>query len=125
MKASVQAMMPSAKVWLLLLLISPGLNALASTRAAAQSYSPLELIKGGGTPAAINGDAGVTSWATANSCRLLVNPSEAATQPLRIPPSDVASKNRLGCLSPDDAVYGSNGCPTKLCGSSSGVVPLK
>ena len=48
MKASVQAMMPSAKVWLLLLLISPGLNALATTRAAAQSYSPLALIKGGG-----------------------------------------------------------------------------
>jgi len=40
---------------------------------------------------------------------LLVNPSEAATQPLRIEPSQVASKNRLGCLSPDDAIYGSNG----------------
>jgi len=117
--------MPAAKVWLSLLLLSAGCGLLVPARAAAQSYSPLELIKGGGTPAAIDGDGAVTSWATAKSCRLLVNPSEAATQPLRIEPSQVASKNKLGCLSPDDAIYGSNGCPTKLCGASSGVVPLK
>lgn len=118
-------MMPAAKVCLSLLLFGPVLGGLFPTGTAAQNVSPLELIKGGGTPAAIDGDMGVTNWASANSCRLLVKPSEAATQPLRISPSDVAGKNRLGCLSPNDAIYGSNGCPSKLCGGTSGVVPLR
>jgi hypothetical protein len=36
----------------------------------------------------------------------------------------VAAKNRLGCLSPQDAVYGKDGCPLRLCSANQGVVPL-
>jgi hypothetical protein len=43
---------------------------------------------------------------------------------MRLPPSEVAAKNKLGCLSPNDAIYGSDGCPTRLCGQNSGAVPL-
>ncbi|MEN9767288.1 MAG: hypothetical protein RLZZ32_1248 [Cyanobacteriota bacterium] len=113
-------MMPAALAWLPVLLLS----AFAGQGALAQANSPLELIKGGGTPASMNEEM-IQNWSSANSCRLLVKPSEAATQPLRISPADVARKNRMGCLSPNDAIYGSNGCPTKLCKSSSGVVPLQ
>jgi hypothetical protein len=37
-------------------------------------------------------------------------------QPLRIQPRQVAAKNRMGCLSAEDAVYGPDGCPIRFCG---------
>lgn len=89
--------------------------------ARAQSTSPgLELIKGGSTPAAINGVQILNSRA----CPLLVPQRDAELQPLWIPPSQVQAKNRLGCLSAADALYGPDGCPSKLCGSGTGVIPL-
>ena len=77
-------------------------------------------ITGGPTPAAIN--SRVTR--PANSCPLIVSPANAAVQPLRIAPSAVAAKNRIGCLSGADAIYGPDGCPLKLCGTNQGVIPL-
>jgi hypothetical protein len=38
-------------------------------------------------------------------------------QTLRIQPRQVAAKNRMGCLSAEDAVYGPDGCPTRFCGT--------
>jgi hypothetical protein len=38
-------------------------------------------------------------------------------QPLRIHPRQVAAKNRMGCLSAEDAVYGPDGCPIRFCGT--------
>ena len=80
----------------------------------------LELIKGGGTPAAING----LPSSQRLSCPLLVKPSDAELQPLSIHPSQVAAKNQLGCLSASDAIYAADGCPSKLCGPGKGVIPL-
>ena len=80
----------------------------------------LQLIKGGGTPAAIQGIPSRQRL----SCPLLVQPKDAALQPLSLDPGQVEAKNRLGCLSSNDAVYGADGCPQKLCGSGSGVIPL-
>jgi hypothetical protein len=77
-------------------------------------------IIGGPTPAAING----RSTRPASSCPLIVGPSNAALQPLRIAPSDVARKNRMGCLSAYDAIYAADGCPLKLCGQGKGIIPL-
>ena len=58
-------------------------------------------------------------------CPLLVPPKDAALQPLRIPPNQVAMKNSMGCLSPADAsLYGPDGCPVKLCKLPQGTVPL-
>ncbi|MCS5699934.1 hypothetical protein NZK32_12890 [Cyanobium sp. FGCU-52] len=48
-------------------------------------------------------------------CPLLVPADLPALQPLRIQPSQVARKNRRGCLSSADALYGPDGCPVKLC----------
>jgi hypothetical protein len=45
-------------------------------------------------------------------------------QPLRIPAAQVDAKNKLGCLSSADAIYGPDGCPSKLCGAGKGVIPL-
>ena len=39
-------------------------------------------------------------------------------QPLRIQPRQVAAKNRMGCLSAEDAVYGPDGCPIRFCGAA-------
>jgi hypothetical protein len=58
----------------------------------------------------------------ASSCPAIVKPGDI--QPMRLLPSEVAAKNKLGCLSPNDAIYGKDGCPTRLCGQSSGAVPL-
>ena len=89
--------------------------------ARAQQRSPgLELIRGGGTPAAIQGMQILNS----NKCRLVVPPNNASMQPLWIEPSLVKAKNSLGCLSAADALYGPDGCPTKLCGANQGVIPL-
>lgn len=38
-------------------------------------------------------------------------------QPLRIQPRQVGAKNGRGCLSAEDAVYGPDGCPVRLCGT--------
>lgn len=39
-------------------------------------------------------------------------------QPLRLQPGQVALKNRVGCLSAEDAVYGPDGCPIRFCGNT-------
>ncbi len=58
-------------------------------------------------------------------CPLLVPRKDAALQPLRINPNQVAKKNSMGCLSPADAaLYGPDGCPVKLCRLPEGTVPL-
>lgn len=49
-------------------------------------------------------------------CPLIVPAKDVALQPLHIPPAMVPYKNRFGCLSPADAVYGPDGCPRRLCG---------
>ena len=82
----------------------------------------LKLIKGGSTPPAIKADP--STWLPALSCPVIVPANALSTQPLRIPAADVAAKNRIGCISPEDAIYGPDGCPRKLCGSGKGVVPL-
>jgi hypothetical protein len=61
---------------------------------------------------------------TAPPCRLVVPADLPALQPLRIQPSQVAAKNRRGCLSPADAIYGPDGCPRRLCGSAAGAFRL-
>lgn len=88
-------------------------------RALAES-ADLQLIKGGGTPAAIQGIPSRQRL----SCPLLVKPGDAELQPLSIAPDQVQAKNRLGCLSSSDAIYGPDGCPKQLCGAGRGVIPL-
>jgi hypothetical protein len=51
-------------------------------------------------------------------CPLLVPRRFFVLQPLRIRPEEVAWKNRLGCLSAADAIYGPDGCPKRLCGKA-------
>jgi hypothetical protein len=68
--------------------------------------------------------AALANEVMAGSCPLLVAPSNSEFQPKRIQPSQVAAKNAAGCLSPADAIYGPDGCPQKLCGANSGVIPL-
>jgi hypothetical protein len=80
----------------------------------------LKWIKGGATPPVIQGLPSQQRL----SCPLLVKPAEAALQPLSIAPGEVEAKNRLGCLSSNDAFYGPDGCPQKLCGAGRGVIPL-
>ena len=81
----------------------------------------LKLIKGGGTPAVFGGQ---NQPLPPSSCPAIVNIAAGDVQPLRIAPGVVAAKNKLGCLSPNDAVYGSDGCPIRLCGVGKGLVPL-
>lgn len=58
-------------------------------------------------------------------CPRLVPLQDAALQPLRIAPDQVAKKNSMGCLSPADAaLYGPDGCPVKLCRLPQGTVPI-
>ena len=71
-------------------------------------------------PVAIDGPAALVP----SPCKLVVPKSEAVVQPMKIRPADVPLKNRLGCLSPADAVYGPDGCPVRLCGPTKGVFPL-
>jgi len=68
--------------------------------------------------------AALANEVMAGSCPLLVAPSNSEFQPKRIQPRQVAAKNAAGCLSPADAIYGPDGCPLKLCGANSGVIPL-
>lgn len=53
-------------------------------------------------------------------CPLIVPAPYFALQPLHIPPSQVPLKNRFGCLSAADAIYGPDGCPRRLCGAGQG-----
>ena len=48
-------------------------------------------------------------------CPLLVPSEMPFLQPKRLKPGEVKAKNASGCLSPADAIYGSDGCPLKLC----------
>ncbi len=50
-----------------------------------------------------------------DGCPLLVPRSQAVFQPVRLPPEAVARKNAGGCLSAADALYGADGCPSRLC----------
>lgn len=65
-----------------------------------------------------------TTQRLAGQCPLVVPPTQSELQPLRIKPSQVATKNAIGCLSAADAVYGPDGCPLRLCGQNSGVIQL-
>lgn len=71
-------------------------------------------------PLAIDADGALVP----SPCTLVVPPGQAVLQPLKIRPDQVPLKNRLGCLSPADAVYGPDGCPLRLCGPTRGVFPL-
>ncbi|MEB3200477.1 MAG: hypothetical protein VKK62_08125 [Synechococcaceae cyanobacterium] len=57
-------------------------------------------------------------------CPLIVPPQLPALQPIRIQPSQVAIKNRIGCLSAADAYYGPDGCPLRLCPAGSGAMSM-
>lgn len=56
--------------------------------------------------------------------RISSPPSQGLLQPTRLTPDEVKAKNRLGCLSPADAVYGPDGCPVRFCGAASGLIQL-
>jgi hypothetical protein len=71
-------------------------------------------------PLAIDGEAALVP----SPCRLVVPPGQSVLQPMKIRPEQVPLKNRLGCLSPADAIYGPDGCPVRLCGPTKGVFPL-
>ncbi|KEF43261.1 MAG: hypothetical protein ER33_00520 [Cyanobium sp. CACIAM 14] len=91
-----------------------GLQVLAPLAAGAQQASPNQ-------PLAIPASPGLSPPA----CPLVVPPQERSFQPLRIAPAQVTNKNRMGCLSAADAIYGPDGCPTQLCGNQRGQrVPL-
>ena len=114
-------MMVTRSAWSLMLLslLLWGSTGRAQTN---EALAPLDLIQGGGTPAAIGPNA--LRGIGAQRCPLVVNPTLTALKPLRIAPSEVAQKNRMGCLSPADAIYSADGCPSRLCGQTSGVLPL-
>lgn len=97
---------------------------LLSSSALAQSASndpALQLIRGGGTPAVFKSGQ---PYLAPNSCPAIVNVNAGDIQPMRLPTTEVAAKNKLGCLSPNDAIYGADGCPQRLCGQHQGAVPL-
>ena len=77
-------------------------------------------IVGGPTPAALI----ARQRQSLRSCPLIVSAGNSAVQPLALPPAEVAAKNKAGCLSSADAIYGPDGCPLKLCGETSGSIPL-
>jgi hypothetical protein len=91
-----------------------------SALAQPQTNDPaLKWIRGGGTPAVFKPGQPVLS---AESCPAIVDQAAGSIQPMRLPPAEVATKNKLGCLSPYDAIYGADGCPTRLCGQTQGAV---
>jgi hypothetical protein len=58
-------------------------------------------------------------------CPRIASPAgQSYLQPTRLQPSQVQAKNRLGCLSPADALYGADGCPLRFCGGAAGAFPL-
>jgi hypothetical protein len=71
-------------------------------------------------PLAIDGSRALVP----SPCKLVVPESEAVLQPMKIRPEQVPLKNRLGCLSPADAIYGADGCPVSLCGKGQGAFQL-
>lgn len=71
-------------------------------------------------PLAIDGAAALVP----SPCPLVVPGSQAVLQPLKIRPEQVPLKNKLGCLSPVDAIYGADGCPVRLCGPGKGAFQL-
>lgn len=80
---------------------------------------------GGAQPASPNQPLSIpTDRLPAPACPLVVPPELPALQPLRIDPAQVAAKNRRGCLSPADAIYGPDGCPLRLCSGGSGAFAL-
>lgn len=86
----------------------PSANPNANTRPSPSLNQPYAIDKGGLLPP---------------PCPLIVSPELPALQPIRILPSQVAAKNRMGCLSAADAIYGPDGCPLRLCPASSGAFP--
>ena len=100
-----------------------GVGALAWTAGPARAGTPGVAPKPAATnpnqPYAIN-----RSGLLPPPCPLIVPPQLPALQPIRIAPSQVAAKNRMGCLSAADALYGPDGCPVKLCPPQSGSLPL-
>jgi len=65
------------------------------------------------------------STLAAPPCPRIVPPQQWVLQPLRIQASQVALKNRMGCLSAADAIYGPDGCPRVMCTTAeSNRVPL-
>ena len=118
-----QARVPQASVPIAQISVAAFLALLAGAAVAqpAAQDPAFRLIRGGGTPAVFGGGNQVLP---ASSCPAIVNVGAGQIQPIRIAPADVTAKNRLGCLSPNDAVYGADGCPLRLCGVSSGTLPL-
>jgi len=58
-------------------------------------------------------------------CPRIASPAgQSSFQPARLPAAQVAAKNRLGCLSPADAIYGPDGCPLRYCGNAAGSFQL-
>jgi hypothetical protein len=57
----------------------------------------------------------------ARGCKMLVPADAPYLQPKRLKPEEVQAKNAGGCLSQADAIYAPDGCPIKLCPSSSGM----
>lgn len=113
-QAAVSGDNTGALAWLLPLLLPLALVCLAEGPARAQSPSPNQ-------PMAIDDPQGLPP----RPCPLIVPPRDFSLQPLRIQPSQVNSKNAMGCLSPADAArYGADGCPLKLCGEKRGALPL-
>lgn len=98
--------------WILLLLLSGAAAAPVAAQAKPPSPSPNQ-------PEAID-HRGLTP----PPCPLIVPPSSLDSQPLRISPNQVPLKNRMGCLSEADAVYGPDGCPLRLCDKSRNPIAL-
>lgn len=68
---------------------------------------------------------GSTGGALQPPCpRLASPPGQSYLQAMPLPPAQVKAKNKLGCLSPADVVYGPNGCPLRYCGANSGEFDL-
>jgi hypothetical protein len=95
---------------------------LAAAPALAQAAAPaLAQRPSPNQPLAIEASPGLSPPA----CPLVVPRSDALLQPLRIKPAEAAQKNSMGCLSAADALYGPDGCPSRLCGQKHGYqVPL-
>jgi hypothetical protein len=113
------AIMPIATEHLGRLLVPLALCGGAALAQPSSENPALLQIRGGGTPAVFKPGTPVLP---ASSCPAIVSVGDI--QPMRLPPSEVAAKNKLGCLSPNDAVYGPDGCPSRLCGQSGGTVAL-
>lgn len=89
-------MTSARRLWVPVGLAALALNIGLASQTRAQQGAGLNLIKGGSTPATIQGLDTLI-----NSCPLLVKPADAALQPLRIPAAQVDAKNKLdACLPP-------------------------